>query len=149
MWQGRPPWMQKKKESKYRNRTSTGLDGRKYHSGLEASVSNWLLAQEKAGEISIIKRQQHIHLFSLDVKLCEYWPDFTILDKRTQEIYWVEAKGAEKPEWAIKLNLWRAGGPGRLDIIKGRWSSPRLVESVTPVQVGLHTREDQVFGKIR
>lgn len=141
-----PPW--RRGPSKYGNRTSRGLDGRSYHSALEASVSNWLLARVKAGEIQILKQQQHIHLFSHDVKLCEYWPDFTVKEIATQEIFWIEAKGAEKPDWLIKLNLWRAGGPGRLDIIKGNWKRPQLVESVRPVNPGFHVRDDQVFGKL-
>lgn len=150
-WRKPPPWARRNRNgeaSKFGNRTSRGLDGRSYHSALEASVSNWLLAQEKAGEIQILKRQQHIHFFSLDVKLCEYWPDFTVKNLSSGEIYWIEAKGKENTDWLIKLNLWRAGGPGRLDLIKGDWKAPRLVESITPQAVNLHVRPEQVFGRL-
>jgi hypothetical protein len=150
-WQNRKRWGARNAngtDSKYGNRTCKGLDGRSYHSALEASVSNWLLAQERAGEIIILKRQQHLHLFSEEIKVCEYWPDFTIQDVPTKEIYWVEAKGTENPDWLIKLNLWRAGGPGRLDIIKGDWKRPKLKEHIFPLKPMLHCRQDQVFGKL-
>lgn len=150
-WRKAPPWARKNangQESKFGNRTSRGLDGRSYHSALEAVASNWLLAQEQAGEITILKRQQHIHLFSEDVKLCEYWPDFTVRDNETGEIYWVEAKGKENTDWLIKLNLWRAGGPGRLDLIKGDWRRPHLAETIRPVSPGKHVRHDQVYGRL-
>lgn len=124
-----------------------GLDGRTYHSAFEAQVSNIYMADSLAGKITVIKQQQHIHLFSGDVKLCEYWPDFTIRDANG-EVYWAEAKGHETTDWLIKLNLWRAGGPGRLDVWRGDWRRPRLVERIIPANPGLHIRHDQVWGKL-
>lgn len=134
--------------SKFGNRSNKGLDGHTYHSALEAAVANMLFADQRAGLLFVIKRQQHIHIFSHGIKIGEYWPDFVVRDAKSGEIYWVEAKGFEKPDWHWKLNLWRAGGPGRLFIYKGTWRRPHLDEIVMPVSLCAHVDAAQVMGKL-
>lgn len=134
-------------KNKYGNRTTAGLDGYRYHSALEASVANVLFAQERLQELTVVKRQQHIFLYSFGIKVCEYWPDFTVR-LPDGEIAWIEAKGKENPDWRIKLNLWRAGGPGKLHVWSGTWRHPKLKEIIIPSQVGHHVLHDQVFGKL-
>lgn len=137
----------KSSASKYKNeRKARGFDGHTYHSSLEASVSNRLLAEEKDGKLRVIARQQHIHLFSEDEKLCEYWPDFTVWQEGA--FRWIEAKGFEKPDWLIKLNLWRVGGAGPLEIWGGSWRRPVLREVIIPKFPGKHVRQEQVFGRL-
>lgn len=133
---------------KYGNRTAKGLDGFKYHSALEAAVSNIILADEKAGLCRLILRQQHIHFFHAGVKLCEYWPDFTVYDLVKKEIIWIEAKGMETTDWKIKLNLWRAGGPGRLFVYMGEWSRPKLTEIITPESPRSLISQQQTFQRL-
>lgn len=134
-------------ENKFGNRTSKGLDGYTYHSALEAAVSNILYYRERAGELTVVKRQQHIHYYSEGVKICEYWPDFTVRLKNG-EFMWVEAKGKENPDWVAKVNLWRAGGPGVLELWKGHWQRPGLADTIVPAKAGLHIRHEQVFSKL-
>lgn len=124
-------------------------DGRSFHSKLEANVYNILVSRQNNKELKIIKYQQHIHLYSLDIKLCEYWPDFTCIDLKTNEIFWVEAKGkSDNADWRIKFNLWKAGGPGKLEMWYGDHKRPFLGETIIPIELGLHIRRDQVYGKL-
>jgi hypothetical protein len=122
--------------------------GRTYHSKLELAVNNILELRERAKEIRILKRQQHIHFYFEDEKLCEYWPDFTCIDLKTDEVFFVEAKGYETPEWLIKLKLWRAGGPGKLEIWRGSHGNPRITEIVIPKHEFGLARREQIFGKL-
>ena len=59
-----------------------------------------------------------------------YKPDFKCCDKRTGEVFYVEAKGFETPEWRIKRRLWMYYGPGRLEIYKGSHTRPKHFETV-------------------
>jgi hypothetical protein len=59
--------------------------------------------------------------------------DFNFLDLKTKKRVWVEAKGCETERYRLCLKLWRGGhGPGELEIWKGSWQRPILVEIVKP-----------------
>ena len=99
-----------------------------YSSKLEAAVRQILDLREKAGEISDIQRGG-VHL-TCGIR----WNvDFNYLDVKTGERVWVEAKGVETERYRICLKLWRGGfGPGDLEVWKGNWRRPMLVEIVKP-----------------
>lgn len=84
---------------------------------------------ESEGKIKIIQTQDSIYLS--DAKIL-YKPDFKIEACDTGEIYWVEVKGFETPEWRIKRRLWIAYGPGKLQIWKGSASNLKLYEILKP-----------------
>ena len=99
-----------------------------YSSKLEAAVRQILDLREKAGEISDIKRG------AVELTCGIRWNvDFNYLDVKTGKRVWVEAKGVETERYRICLKLWRGGfGPGVLEIWKGDWRRPVLVDIVKP-----------------
>lgn len=115
------PWMRR---SRFGSVRSNGMSSK-----LEASVYQLLVLREKAGNISDI-RQQHAVDLSCGIK----WKvDFSFIDNETKERVFAEAKGVETERYRLCLKLWRGGhGPGRLEIWKGGYQRPQLVEIVTP-----------------
>lgn len=107
----------------------TELDGRSFQSKFEASVYAMLKILQMAKEIKIEQCQDHVYL--TDAEIC-YIPDFKCRNLKTGELYWVEAKGFETPEWKLKLRLWRYYGPGPLHIYKGTHRCPVLTSIVIP-----------------
>lgn len=114
------------KRNKFKNIKSGGFD-----SQLEKAVHEVLLLREKAGLIGDIRRQQTIVLQGgkqvtrIAVKI-----DFTAEDKKTGERFAIEAKGFETAVWILKLKLWRANPPMALEIYKGNYLYPKLVERI-------------------
>lgn len=102
-------------------------DGHSFGSKLESSVYTILKSRENAGEIEVLQCQDHVYL--TDARIL-YIPDFKCVYKKNNEIFWVEAKGIETPEWRIKLRLWRHYGPGKLEIYKGTHIRPFLSETI-------------------
>lgn len=145
-------WGKFRNGTKFGNKKRKGLDGYDYHSQLEAAVADILFFREKAGEVRVLKRQQHIHYYATSaddaVKIGEFWPDFTVLDLALKEIYWIEAKGYEQDTWAWKRNCWNAGGPGRLEIWKGDHRKPKLHRTIVPLRPGWFVNHEQVYGKL-
>lgn len=119
----------KRAGSKYGSK-KTELDGRSFGSKLEASVYALLRERERAKEIEILQCQDHVYL--TDARIL-YVADFKCRWVRSQEIFWVEAKGYETSDWRLKLRLWRHYGPGSLEIFKGSHLRPQLTETVTCV----------------
>ena len=114
--------------SKYRaKRTADG-----FPSKLEASVYQMLLLREKAGEIKNIRRQ-HAVQFACGPR----WKvDFSFTDCATGETVYCEAKGAELETYRLKKRMY-AGCPvlesaGKLEIWKGTYARPVLVEEIKP-----------------
>jgi hypothetical protein len=105
------------------------LDGRSFGSKLEASVYGLLKFREKAKEIEILQCQDHVYL--TDARIL-YVADFKCRWTKTGEFLWVEAKGYETSDWRLKLRLWKAYGPGQLEIFKGTYKYPQLVETIYP-----------------
>lgn len=100
-----------------------------FGSKLEACVHEILQNRERAGQISDIKQQDRV-----DLSCGIFWKvDFSFTDNNTGERVWCEAKGVETERYRICLKLWRGGhGAGKLEIWKGSYTNPKLVEIVTP-----------------
>lgn len=128
-------------EKKY-GQVGTRLDGYSFGSMLEAMVYLILKDRQRKGELKILQTQDHVYLTDAEI---EYIPDFKCLDLRTQEIFWVEAKGFANERWPIKKRLWKYYGPGKLEIWMGTHQSPFLKETVIPKTrkspVGVESRE--------
>lgn len=122
---------------KYGNIRTNGMGSK-----LEASVYQILCLKEKAGMITSIQKQVRVLLatekitYELTGKIVFrpiYWKvDFSYIDQPNAKKVWVEAKGVETRDYKAKLKIWRESGPGLLEIYKGSWRSPRLVEVVVP-----------------
>lgn len=112
--------------NKYRA-TKVQYDGYSFASKLEASVFTMLKARENAGEIEVLQVQDHVYLTEARIL---YMPDFKCMDKKTNIIFWTEAKGLDTPQWNIKKKLWRFYGPGKLEIYKGSHLRPYLHEII-------------------
>lgn len=99
-----------------------------FASKLEAAVHQILRLREKAGEISDIQRGR------VELTCGITWNvDFNFIDKTSGKRVWCEAKGVETERYRLCLKLWRGGhGPGLLEIWKGNWRRPTLVEIVKP-----------------
>ena len=99
-----------------------------FASKLEAAVHQILMLREKSGEITDVKRG------GVELTCGINWNvDFNYIDKKTKKRVWVEAKGVETERYRLCLKLWRGGhGPGPLEIWKGSWQKPMLVEIVYP-----------------
>lgn len=98
-------------------------------SQLECSVRQLYELRQKAGEIRDLKFQQSVHL------TCgiSWRVDFSFYDIKAHRRMWGEAKGLEDRRYQICKKLWAGGfGPGWLEIWKGHWRAPRLVELVKP-----------------
>jgi hypothetical protein len=105
--------------------------GRSFMSKLEAAVFDLLSLREKAGEIRNLRCQVHIYLSEARIG---YIPDFGFEFVATSEPGFAEAKGFESDIWKLKKRLWKAYGPGPLEIWKGSHKKPKLIETVYPVQ---------------
>lgn len=100
-----------------------------FSSKLESAVYEILKLREKAGEISDIQQQASVDL-GFDIR----WKvDYSFTVRETGKRFWAEAKGIETDRYRICLKLWRGGqGPGPLEIWKGSYQKPKLVEIIYP-----------------
>lgn len=124
------------RKSKYRNEPTQkdrSTDGYSFASKLEREVYFILKMRQAAKEIVILQVQDHVYLSEAAI---EYVPDFRCEDLVTGEIFWVEAKGFEKPDYKIKKRLWKYYGPGRLEEWRGSHERPYLHEVVRPKERG-------------
>lgn len=119
------------RERKLGNKPGTCGLQHKHDSKLEIAVCEVLQWREKAGEIEIRKSQARVYLSP--ARYCCI-PDFECFDLKLQSSFWVEAKGFEVPRWRDTKKLWRTFGPGPLEIWKGDYKRPRLVETIRPQQ---------------
>lgn len=112
--------------NKYRAKRTEG-----FPSKLEAAVYYKLLEREKVGAIKNIKRQQQVVLQGGPRETRITWRiDFSFEISDTGELCYAEAKGIENADYKIKLKLFRANPPGRLEIWRGSYKNPKLVEIV-------------------
>ena len=87
--------------------------------------------RERAGDLRNLQRQQSIVLQEgprnqrITLRI-----DFSWEDPKTGDRCFGEAKGFETPEWKLKLKLFRARPPGRLEIWGGTYKNPKLMEVV-------------------
>lgn len=98
-------------------------------SKLEASVCELLILREKAGDIRNLKWQ---HTVRLD-KYTKWKVDWSFESSPDWVLCFAEAKGKETTDYRRKLKMWRDGlGPSSLEIWKGAWKRPFLMEIVLP-----------------
>lgn len=103
--------------------------GRSFASKLEAAVYDLLLLREKVGEVREIMQQPTIYITEARIGMR---PDYSAIDVKTDELFYIEAKGHESDVWKIKLKLYRWYGPAKLEIYKGTYARPKLDEVVVP-----------------
>lgn len=103
-----------KKKSKFRN-IKCSFGGNKFDSLGEMSYYKVLKLREAAGEIRILALQPKIYL--TDAKIL-YKPDFSILIIKTNEIQWIDFKGARTGLFQLKKRLWKFYGPGVLLVVE-------------------------------
>lgn len=114
-----------------RNKYKAVKTGDGFPSKLEAAVYQKLKDREFLGEIKDIKRQQSIVLQEGDkLKRIAIKIDFTFVNRLTGKTWAVEAKGVSTGEWRLKLKLWRDKMPMPLELWKGHWQNPKLVEVI-------------------
>lgn len=114
------------KRNKYKAARTNGLSSK-----LESAVYDLLKLREKAGEIKDIKLQQTVVLQEggKDVRIA--WKvDFSFINKATEGLEYAEAKGIETGDYRIKLKLWKKNPPAPLEIWKGDYRRPKLVEKI-------------------
>lgn len=117
------------------NKFNACRTARGFPSKLEAAVFYLLDVRQRAGEISDIKRQQVVVLQDGDRSTRITWRvDFSYVDAKTGETVFVEAKGMETGEYKLKLKMWRANPPAKLEIWKGNYNKPILVETIDAFQ---------------
>lgn len=131
--------VKKPKAHKYRAQ-KTLIGGHEFPSKLEASVYSILLLRERAGEVTDIKRQQAVRLKE-KCSMCGAGPvvwkvDFSAINSKTGELFFVEAKGEETGDYIKRKKLWKADPPYRLEIWKGSWRNPVLTEVIEPKKGG-------------
>lgn len=129
-------WPIKPKRSKYGAVRTNGMG-----SMLEAAVYQILELRQKAGHIADLKQQVSVELGEeffvsantgkIKKRIVRWKVDFSYFDKALRQTVWAEAKGVETAHYRKQKRLWKAGaGPGRLEIYKGSWRRPRLVEVI-------------------
>lgn len=118
----------KLRKNKFRNERCV-LDGHSFQSKLEASVYQLLKLRGAAKEIERIGVQTHIYL--TDARIL-YIPDFQCVTANG-DVFYVEAKGFEGERWPTIKKLWKFYGPAPLEIWKGNFRNPKLIEIIVPV----------------
>lgn len=117
---------------KLRRESNGGFDSK-----LEAALYQLLLLREKAGEIRDIETQVTVYLSPMRFM---YRPDFRFVDVATGEQVYAESKGFETVQWKRNYRTWKVCGPGKLEIWKGSYRNPKLVEVVKPRQTNEDSR---------
>lgn len=116
-----------KKSHKY-NAKRTIVNGKCFMSGLEGAVYWLLCLRAKAGEIKDIKCYRSFQL----TPSVRWKVDFSYFClKRNCEVA-AEAKGKETADYLVKKNLWKDFGTMPLEIYKGTYRRPFLVETIQP-----------------
>jgi len=98
-----------------------------FASKLESAVHDILKLKEHGGEIFEVVCQSPVELTDANIR---YKADFRYTDKKTGEYVWVEAKGAEGDRWRLIKKLWPHYGPGRLEVWRGTYRYPKLIEVI-------------------
>jgi hypothetical protein len=109
--------------NKYGAKAEVTEAGVRFDSGAERGLYAQLQLEERAGLLSNIRLQQHVHLTLARIL---YVADFLIFDHALGCDVWCEMKGFETPEWRIKRRLWIHYGPGLLRIYKKDYKTERI-----------------------
>lgn len=103
-------------------------DGTSFSSKLEAATYCLLKLREYAGEIKEIKKQQCVRLGE-DTR----WKiDFSFIEVKSGELVYAESKGIPTNDYLRKLKLFKKYSSNRLEIYKGSYQNPVLIETVIP-----------------
>jgi hypothetical protein len=117
-----------KSKSKYKAIQSNG-----FGSKLESAVYGLLKLRELAGEIKDIKCQVPIVLQDGPREEKITWKaDFSFIKIETDELWYCEAKGVETETYRLKLKMFRKLKIAPLEIYKGNYRFPKLVERIEP-----------------
>lgn len=107
--------------------------GFSHRSKLEAAVCDQIYLKEIGGELRHLKHEDTIRFDCLECgEKRAYIPDFKVQDVKSEEIYWIEAKGFADKRWARNKRLWKRFGPGRLEIYGGTWRGLTLDLVIIP-----------------
>lgn len=118
----------RRKFNKY-NSVPVHKPGKWFSSRLESALHDYLLEQERAGEISDIRQQVRVKLTLAEIV---YIPDFSAVDVKTGQTCYYESKGFETDVWRIKRRLWVFYGNGPLYVFKGTYKKLYLHEVIIP-----------------
>lgn len=113
----------------YNNQASTCSYGHSHRSKLEGSVCGLIWLREKAGEIKLLQVEATVYLTLARYK---YIPDFKCLDLKTNEVFFIEAKGFPDKRWPTTKKLWAFYGEAPLHIYTGSHVRPVLDQVITP-----------------
>lgn len=116
-------------EKKYGNKKVEHA-GHWFDSKLEAALFDLLSLRERAGEISALSHQPGTVF--LGPARVQFRPDFRYTDVKTGEVCYAEAKGFPNDRWPTKKKLWKAHGPGKLEIWMGSAARLKLTETIIP-----------------
>jgi len=112
-------------------RVSSG--GHWYDSRLEKSVHDMLLLMEKAGEVTEVQVKHQVTLLQSRGKRIRLNVDYSVLNTKTGETEFYEAKGYQTAEWKMKRSLWAYGfGPGLLHVWGGSSVRLQFIETIDP-----------------
>lgn len=112
--------------TKYGNKKTNGRASK-----FENAVYEILKEREAAGEIRDIKEQCPVVLQGGKRVTRIAWKiDFSFIECYSGELVYAEAKGFETDVYRIKLKMFRFNPPAKLEIYKGHYSDPKLVETI-------------------
>lgn len=123
--------MIRKSFHKYKAKRTT-INGKSFPSQLEANLYATLLRLEEKKEIKDLQLQDSVLLVDAKKPInrirCKI--DFKATHCVSDMPVWFEAKGIETDRWRLVKKLWRAFGPGRLEVWKGSGKSLFLAEVI-------------------
>lgn len=124
----------RRRRNKYGNQTKLPpcKYGYKHRSMLELAVCEQVWLREQAKELQHIRHEVSVYLSEARHR---YIADFKVLDLKTGQEKFIEAKGYEGGRWKDSLRLYRVYGPAPLEIWKGHWRHPVHTETVIPKQI--------------
>lgn len=127
-WQNKL-YRSKKKEKKYGNEEVDSLCsyGFSHRSKLERSVCELIRLRELAGDLEHLAHEETVYLSRARYR---YVADFKCRDKAG--VLFIEAKGFADKRWPTTKKLWKAYGPGRLEIWIGNHRRPVLEKTIVP-----------------
>lgn len=108
------------------NAKKTVVEGQSFPSGLEARTWTYLRVLEQQKELTELSRQATVTFPIVDIK---YKADMKYTNKAGKTV-WVEAKGMEGDRWKIIKKIWKALGPGNLEVYKDRGNGLYLAETI-------------------
>ena len=113
-------------------RVTVNGEAQGFPSKLEAAIFEQLSLLEKAGEIIDLSRQAGVDLTLAEIR----WKiDFSYIDAHTNKRVFAEAKGVEDERYKIFKKLWPFYGFGDLQVWKGNYRCPKVVETI---KLGAH-----------